>query len=743
MAILTIITVSALCLCLYHYLHKDSDSNENKKVNVRSTLEPEVSQTCDQEDSQDTPDYSIYTENYNYKRAMELIGQNEQKEAFEYLKKAIDDDENNGYAHAWIGRLYYDCGNYSMSLKAINNAISLLPGINQEPFFTLRSRIHRYLGDDEDWRDDAEKASGFDPSATEPYEELSDYYFGKQMYDESDMQMDKFIEIEPHNPYGYMVKGRNQLMRGNLDDAISLFEYASKLDNSYGAAYSFIADARMQQGNLSEAVENEIRALSIMIKDHGEDQKAIYVRNELAIKAYPLFIIKLKAQMEKADDKGPWYGMMGVVHSAARHYVEGASCYHELYKLEHDTADLVFEAYCWQKYGDFRKTAMLLEQAVAENPENMEYRERLMLAKAELGQLENALSVGEEILQKEPDNAIVHYNSGRIKQMLGQYSSAIENFDTVLVLSEEKNAFALLYRGIAKASIGDTEGSVEDFQRIVLNPDMTGYGLNVCQAKLLLTKYDALFLSSDPLDDEAFISLNSHIEETLGKIKEDPSSIDDAIEVLIARISAYSRMGRIEDSLNDMRTILTLGGRRFFKYRHSYEFEALRNLPEYEALLSEYETDFENAVEQHSSASDGDSRLEDDTKETISIPFTKEGSLCKVPCVINSLPLHFVFDTGASDVSMSSVEATFMLKNGYLRQQDISGKEYYMTASGEISEGTTVKLREVNFGGVKLNNVKASIVRNQKAPLLLGQTVLRHLGKIEIDNDNNTINVSR
>lgn len=39
----------------------------------------------------------------------------------------------------------------------------------------------------------------------------------------------------------------------------------------------------------------------------------------------------------------------------------------------------------------------------------------------------------------------------------------------------------------------------------------------------------------------------------------------------------------------------------------------------------------------------------------------------------------------------------------------------------------------VNFGGLELKNVKASIVRNQKAPLLLGQSVLSRLGKIEID----------
>ena len=64
---------------------------------------------------------------------------------------------------------------------------------------------------------------------------------------------------------------------------------------------------------------------------------------------------------------------------------------------------------------------------------------------------------------------------------------------------------------------------------------------------------------------------------------------------------------------------------------------------------------------------------------------------------------------------------------------DLKGRNYYGTASGEIAEGTTVILKKVNFGGLELNNVRASVVHNQKAPLLLGQTVLSRLGKIEID----------
>ena len=129
-------------------------------------------------------------------------------------------------------------------------------------------------------------------------------------------------------------------------------------------------------------------------------------------------------------------------------------------------------------------------------------------------------------------------------------------------------------------------------------------------------------------------------------------------------------------------------------------------------------------------------------EKTVEIPFTKEDGVCKVKCAINNLSLYFVFDTGASDVSLSSVEATFMMKNGYLKPTDVIGKQNYMMANGEVSAGTVVNLRNVNFGGLDLDNVRASVVHNQKAPLLLGQSILNRLGNIEIDNANRVLKIT-
>lgn len=117
----------------------------------------------------------------------------------------------------------------------------------------------------------------------------------------------------------------------------------------------------------------------------------------------------------------------------------------------------------------------------------------------------------------------------------------------------------------------------------------------------------------------------------------------------------------------------------------------------------------------------------------IKIMMFEEGGVYKVPCKINSLPLKFIFDTGASDVSISLSEAVFMLKNGYLNKKDIGEAVYYSIANGDVAKGTKLNIKEIEFGGLKLYNVEASIVHETNAPLLLGQSVISKLGKIQLD----------
>jgi clan AA aspartic protease (TIGR02281 family) len=122
------------------------------------------------------------------------------------------------------------------------------------------------------------------------------------------------------------------------------------------------------------------------------------------------------------------------------------------------------------------------------------------------------------------------------------------------------------------------------------------------------------------------------------------------------------------------------------------------------------------------------------TAQTV-VKMEKQNGVYIMPCIVNGLKLNFIFDTGASEVSISLTEAIFMLKNGYLSETDLIGTERYQIANGNVEEGTKIILKIIEIGKLKLFNVKASIIHNLSAPLLLGQSALSKLGKIEFDYD--------
>jgi clan AA aspartic protease (TIGR02281 family) len=134
------------------------------------------------------------------------------------------------------------------------------------------------------------------------------------------------------------------------------------------------------------------------------------------------------------------------------------------------------------------------------------------------------------------------------------------------------------------------------------------------------------------------------------------------------------------------------------------------------------------------------------------IKMEKVGGVFMVPCTVNGLNLKFIFDTGASDVSISLAEAIFMLKNDYLKEYEIIGTSYSQIANGDITENTKIILREIEFAGLKIYNVEASVIHEIKAPLLLGQSAMAKLGKFQFDpntgvltifnNTNNSVNYS-
>jgi clan AA aspartic protease (TIGR02281 family) len=117
------------------------------------------------------------------------------------------------------------------------------------------------------------------------------------------------------------------------------------------------------------------------------------------------------------------------------------------------------------------------------------------------------------------------------------------------------------------------------------------------------------------------------------------------------------------------------------------------------------------------------------------IKMKKEGGIYTIPCTVNGLKLRFIFDTGASNVCISLSEVAFMLKNEYMDERDIIGASSAQIADGSFVKNTQVILREIEIEGMKLYNVEATVMHNLSAPLLLGQSAIQRLGRIELDGD--------
>lgn len=115
------------------------------------------------------------------------------------------------------------------------------------------------------------------------------------------------------------------------------------------------------------------------------------------------------------------------------------------------------------------------------------------------------------------------------------------------------------------------------------------------------------------------------------------------------------------------------------------------------------------------------------------IKLNKEASgVYTIPCEVNGLRLRFILDTGASTVSLSLTEATFMFKNGYLEEEDFIGTAKTKIASGEIEENYVVNLKQIKIGTKVIKNIQAVVSKGLSAPLLLGQSVISQLGEWSI-----------
>lgn len=647
-------------------------------------------------------------DSYNYTRGIEAIQNNNTEEALKYLNQEISDHPENGYAFAWVALVRVSTEEFGRALTASNIAIKKIPSKDKEYksfAYSTRAQVFLNINDTVHALKDYAQAIALTPEDDRLYNTRAQVYYEQGKYDLADNDYRKMISLKEGDVMGYMGLGRNANAQKKYEDAIKQFDYVNKLEPSYSSAYSFRAESYIGLKKYDEAIDDIITALGI-----DQDNKAFYELQILADSAFAQTVTKLKVQKLKEPKEYSWPYDLGVVYERTDRYVKAIPFYKESLAIESNKETANRISNCYNEIGDYDKALEYCDQAIALDSTKTDY----LYFKANIldnaGRSEEAIKVMDSYIAQNPDEYFPYYRRGWIKDHSGKTDEAIEDY-TMAITLQPNDAYQYLNRGVLLLQKGDKKKADEDFKQAV-------------RLDSVPDAPECAFYAYYYLGDK-----NKAIEMLDKALKKDAkANYYDAA-------CLYSIMNDKDKAISYLQKALENGFRRFAHIKRDRDLNNIRSTAEYKAIMDEYEKKHQQEI-----AEDNDETVYE--SKTEEVPFTKEGNVCKVKCIINNLPLHFIFDTGASDVSISSVEATFMLKNDYLSASDIIGRQNYMTADGNITEGTVINLRDVKLGNIHLNDIKASVVKNQSAPLLLGQSVFSKLGKIEIDNDKKLLRIT-
>lgn len=653
-----------------------------------------------------------YKQTYNYKQGLEMYNNENYDAALSYLHKEVNNHPDNGYAYFWIAKSYAIQSNYSESLTYAEKSIKHLSKDNHWLCYAyiLRGQLYQDLGETSKAEKDFSRAITLDAIDLSPYEARAEFYSKIDKIELSNNDYKAILEINPGKTEAYIGLANNAIKEKNYDSAVDYCNKAMKYDPDNIAVRSLRADAYTEQGKYGKAVADLFYVIERNVSQVSPKTNACLVDS-----AFSIVDLYTKAKMRTEPNNIFWFGYAAFMHKTKGNYEEAIKLLGEANEINELNSYHYDVAKCYEKMRNLKAALNEINKAIERAPDSVDpYLERINIY-TEMGQKDLALADCDSIIKMNPEKPELYYTKGWTCLDFGMMDEAFENFETTYATLSDNVRIKYLYARMLDIK-GRTNEAHEIFENIIETES------NKKQPDENHLMYTHIMLGNNALAIEI---LNNMLATNLK---------DNAYEAACA----YSLMGDKNKSLEYLKISMDKGNNMFHHIRNDIDLKNIHGTPEFEALVKEYEGRWNNNnINNHA-------EVEANHEVQVSeIPFTRENGVCKVKCTLNNLPLYFIFDTGASDVSISNIEASFMFKNEYLSQRDIIGKQRYSDANGDISVGTVVNIAEVKFGDLQLSNVKASVVNNQKAPLLLGQSILSKLGKIEIDNDKKVIRITK
>ena len=654
---------------------------------------------------------------YNYRKAVEAYFEDDDDEkALELLNKQIDETPNHIDSRFIRARIYWSTDKYDAALRDISHAIKHYKGkprVYKSTLWGLQGAIYddmeRYPEAAESYKQAVKLARKDNPEKVQSYHfDFAQALYMSDEFDNAEKEYRAMLKTDPSDVTAMIGLARFYRDKEQYEESLKWLETAESYNAGYGEIYKFKMQVYDKMDREDDTVDAALKYFEL-----DDDAEAWYVA-DYAKKHYTYGVARIKAEMNKEDASSRWIVLLTRLYEDHCDYLHALELYNRV-ESEYGEHPMIsyYKSSCYRELGQFKKAISEATKAIELSEDQSLYSHRGDIYRS-AGMYKEAIADYQVSMENDPSSGYEYYAIGWCHELQGDKKTALEYYNKGIDI-DKSYAYLYLSRADLLSQSGDCEAAERDYEKV-------------------------LELDTTPEDGScrhyALVGLGRWYDAELWMNRIIEAHPNDH-GVYYDKACLFARMNRPEEAIKALEEAFKKGFRKFAHLEHDDDMDSLRNLLEYKALIMEYK---DKPVEEQ--AEEPEITIETAEALVSEIQMKKmPGGTYEVPCTINGLPLKFIFDTGASDVTLSSVEANFMLKNDYLSEKDFKGSRRYLTADGTIANGAIVRIKEVKVGDVTLKNIEASVVNSQKAPLLLGQSVLDRFGTITIDNENSVMTI--
>ena len=634
--------------------------------------------------------------------------------AVECFTNYLDKNPKDADALNVRAKCYKYLKDYPLAFSDINSAIKLYNKntiASLDGLYAQRGKFYEDIEKYEDALKDFAKALKINSKNTDVMFERANLYYRLENYAASDADWKLVLKIEKENINAQIGLARNMFARGKVDEAIKEFDRLEKIDFRNPYIYLYRSKAYDKKENYRKSIDDFFNWC--YYDDLGYDKLSYIIF--YADYEFTYLLAKISEKVVKdTDNKYFWLLARSVLYAEKDMYKEAIKDLNSIELLMPKP-----EIFLYNARGDYYTEMGEYDKAITEFNKglNLDEKEELYLRRADAKRLKgdylSAIEDFTKVIELDPMNSYAYYKRGWTKEFIKDFQGALLDYNTSVDIDNE---YPYIYetRGrLYRNYLNQPQLAEKDFQMVLTLETEVRKGGNCRQYALFhLNRIEDAITHQNAILDK-YPTQGNYYDATC----------------------LYSLMNRPEEAVKYLQLAFEKGFRDFTHIANDDDLDNIRNSPEFIKLIEEWKEKLSSSLETGQLIEPKQNEIK---KYVVKSKELKSG-VYEIPCIVNDLPLNFIFDTGASDITISSIEAAFMLKNNYLTEYDFKDRRNYRTASGDIVEGTKVKLKTIKIGDLELNNIEAAVVHKQNAPLLFGQSALGKFVKITIDNSNNEI----